>query len=331
MHFALKGVPGLHEKYDVEITAVDNNKTANNVYAFNIHKEPQCKNVESLPAKWFRNDNYDLLVMSPPCQPFSRLGKQSKEQDLRCEALLYIINTFKLSGDPIPHILVENVEGFENSTPRKLLVDVLLDRGFEVQEFLLTPFQFGIPNSRPRYYLLARKTQNEKQGILLSLQLRPVKHFGEDRTSISKDIRFAFENQYHPCNPHCDEFHPTVKCLSEFLQDGRSDDKYLVNPTLVPKFHVCSPEKYESSCFTKGYPRHFGKSGSVLKEHDCGSGVISYKYFTEFQICRLLGFPPSFGFPEDIQLKKRYALLGNSLCVPIVTHLLGLLLSNGNG
>jgi tRNA (cytosine38-C5)-methyltransferase len=37
------------------------------------------------------------------------------------------------------------------------LVDTLKKLGYNVLELLLTPLQFGIPNSRLRYYLLAKK------------------------------------------------------------------------------------------------------------------------------------------------------------------------------
>jgi tRNA (cytosine38-C5)-methyltransferase len=36
------------------------------------------------------------------------------------------------------------------------LLDALNEIGYHTVEFLLTPLQYGIPNSRLRYYLLAR-------------------------------------------------------------------------------------------------------------------------------------------------------------------------------
>ena len=328
MHFALNRVSELLGNYHFEVTAADNNVIANKVYYHNFLQHPLCKNVESLHAKSFDRESYSVLLMSPPCQPFSRLGKQNREEDFRCEALLYVIDCLKLSANPISYILLENVEGFETSTPRNLLVEVLLARGFEVQEFLLTPFQFGIPNSRPRYYLLARRTNDATDGYLYQLQNKPVDYFGECR-NVSCDIKFSFTDQYHPCNPNCDQYHPSVQPLSVFLQKPITN-QYLVDPSSIHKYHVCSGDRYESSCFTKGYPRHFGKSGSIVQELERESGISTYRFFTEFEIASLLGFPTSFSFPEDVSLKKRYALLGNSLCVPIVTQLLKLLLADLN-
>jgi tRNA (cytosine38-C5)-methyltransferase len=57
----------------------------------------------------------------------------------------------------IRYILLENVVGFEKSVARDELVQILEENLFQVQEFHLTPSQFHIPNSRSRYYLLAKK------------------------------------------------------------------------------------------------------------------------------------------------------------------------------
>lgn len=59
--------------------------------------------------------------------------------------------------NPPNYILLENVKGFEESDSRDILVSTLTESGYEFQEMLITPLQIGIPNSRMRYYCLARK------------------------------------------------------------------------------------------------------------------------------------------------------------------------------
>ncbi|KAF9437339.1 tRNA (cytosine-5-)-methyltransferase [Entomortierella beljakovae] len=61
-------------------------------------------------------------------------------------------------NNPPNYILLENVKGFEESDSRDILVESLTGAGYEYQELLITPLQLGIPNSRMRYYCLARKT-----------------------------------------------------------------------------------------------------------------------------------------------------------------------------
>ena len=56
----------------------------------------------------------------------------------------------------ISYILVENVKGFEDSTTRDVFIETLQKCDYIYQEFLLTPLQFSIPNSRLRYYCIAK-------------------------------------------------------------------------------------------------------------------------------------------------------------------------------
>ena len=54
------------------------------------------------------------------------------------------------------YLLVENVVGFEVSETHSQLMACLTQCGYTAQQFMLTPLQFGIPNCRLRYYLIAR-------------------------------------------------------------------------------------------------------------------------------------------------------------------------------
>lgn len=116
--------------------------------------------------------------MSPPCQPFTRQGCQRDDGDARTQPLLHLIDNVLAGVDGLRYILLENVRGspvsrspcrvemtlhhhivsgFERSKTRKLLVDKLKALGFSIKEFLISPTQIGVPNSRLRYYLLAKK------------------------------------------------------------------------------------------------------------------------------------------------------------------------------
>lgn len=94
--------------------------------------------------------------MSPPCQPFTRNGLQKDQTDPRTDSFKYFLSILKNLTN-VNYILLENVKGFEVSGMRNIFVKTLRECGFFFQEFLLTPTQFGIPNSRLRYYCLARR------------------------------------------------------------------------------------------------------------------------------------------------------------------------------
>lgn len=93
--------------------------------------------------------------MSPPCQPFTRNGLQNDVNDPRTDSFQHVLNL--LQSLNIEHILIENVKGFEVSKMREQLVDMLGQCNYIFQEFILSPHQIGVPNSRHRYYCLAKK------------------------------------------------------------------------------------------------------------------------------------------------------------------------------
>lgn len=77
--------------------------------------------------------------------------------DERTKPLLHIIENIIPESRSLKYVLVENVKGFECSLARDQLVSALSRSDFVYREFLLSPEQFGICNSRLRYYLLAKK------------------------------------------------------------------------------------------------------------------------------------------------------------------------------
>jgi len=61
----------------------------------------------------------------------------------------------KLKKKP-KYILMENVKGFDSDIAREKFTAMLKNTKYHYQEFFLSPIQFGIPNSRLRYFLIAR-------------------------------------------------------------------------------------------------------------------------------------------------------------------------------
>ena len=92
--------------------------------------------------------------MSPPCQPYTR-QHPATENDPRSNALLHLIKSITKLKNPPRYLALENVIGFEESPACKTLLDTLEGMGYNFRQFALSPTQFGVPNERPRYYLLA--------------------------------------------------------------------------------------------------------------------------------------------------------------------------------
>ena len=142
------------------VLSIDINTSANEVYRFNFpHTNQQARNIESLSIEEVNKLKPTAILMSPPCQPFTRVGNKLDVKDPRCRAFLHLVDILP-QLQTVNYILMENVVGFECSEMRRLFIEALKSNGMWFREFLLSPDSLGIPNSRTRYYLLARKTTN---------------------------------------------------------------------------------------------------------------------------------------------------------------------------
>ncbi len=97
----------------------------------------------------------DLLAGGVPCPPFSIAGKQSgamDERDLFPEALRLI-----REARPVA-VLLENVPGFaarKFDAYRSALIERLSRQGYTVDWRILNASEFGVPQLRPRFLLVA--------------------------------------------------------------------------------------------------------------------------------------------------------------------------------
>lgn len=97
----------------------------------------------------------DLLAGGVPCPPFSVAGKQlgaDDERDLFPEAL-------RLVSEAQPAaVMLENVKGLASarfSTYRQSILDELESMGYQADWKLLLSSEFGVPQLRPRFILVA--------------------------------------------------------------------------------------------------------------------------------------------------------------------------------
>ena len=131
-------------KSEVHFTAIDNNCNANAVYKanfMNLSSETRVLegNIESFDVERLLASSVDgceILTLSPPCQPYTRKGKNRGEKDARSTALARIIDIFEDAGEEkeesvgtrtaLPkRILLENVVGFELGTERERFIEAL--------------------------------------------------------------------------------------------------------------------------------------------------------------------------------------------------------------
>uniref|UniRef100_A0A674MHG1 tRNA (cytosine(38)-C(5))-methyltransferase n=1 Tax=Takifugu rubripes TaxID=31033 RepID=A0A674MHG1_TAKRU len=364
------GIGGMHYaliesnlSYQV-VAAVDINTTANQVYTHNFPNTALLnKTIEGITLEEFNKLSFDMILMSPPCQPFTRIGLQRDLDDPRTKSFLHIVDLLpRLSKAPL-YILLENVKGFEKSAAREYLVKTLRECQYTVQEMMVSPTHVGIPNSRLRYYLMAKRSAQQKVRIQEKISA-PSTGPAEDAPPAPHICPPQDKSHTCPCSTQLkatlevqkkqiQNSDLSVQQIQAFLepQEDVHEPQHLLPPKTLLRYaqllDIVRPSCRRSVCFTKGYRKYVEGTGSVLQccldtsvedvfpsldqcsEEEKVQKLLDLKlrYFTPREVANLMGFPQSFTFPESVSTKQQYRLLGNSLNVVVVAKLLQLLVT----
>ncbi|NP_001079673.2 tRNA (cytosine(38)-C(5))-methyltransferase [Xenopus laevis] len=284
------------------VAAVDVNTNANKVYKYNFPHTPLWpKTIEGITLKELDALSFDMILMSPPCQPFTRIGLQGDISDPRAKSFLYVLDILPRLKKLPAYILLENVKGFESSEAREALIGTLQKCGYVYQEFLLSPTCLGIPNSRLRYFLIA-KLQTEPFAFPISntiLEEFPSQHSidpGRRRViHCSENNPQAGADQKNPSCPFSGTDHgpektflykletaqelerkqgqdndASVRMLQDFLETSVEEmSQYFLPPKSLLRYalilDIVRPTCRRSTCFTKGYGHYVEGTGSVLQ------------------------------------------------------------------
>ena len=137
------------------VAAVDQNRRALSAYAANFaHPTCPCL-VESIPDRTWQGWNADLWWMSPPCQPFTGRGTHRDLDDARTRGLVAVFARVAALRPRV--VALENVLGFVGSRAHQIARDALDRAGYTTRETKVCPSELGLPNRRPRFYLLASR------------------------------------------------------------------------------------------------------------------------------------------------------------------------------
>ncbi|KMZ70077.1 DNA (cytosine-5-)-methyltransferase [Zostera marina] len=320
------------------VEAFDINDRANDVYQHNFGHRPSQGNIQSLTSLELDKYRADVWLMSPPCQPYTRQGLQKHSADARASSFIKIIELIPHMLHPPVILFVENVVGFETSDTHTQLMKILADNRFTTQEFILSPSQFGVPYSRPRYFCLAKREPLSFKNSSINSQLlwTPVPFLVH--ISINQDHK-SYETTEGECQPINDFLQSTNVFVQkhENKEENNSDsglsDDFGVPFNLINRWgsamDVVFPSSKRCCCFTKSYYRYVKGTGSFLATNQPGNRSetpslkeLGLRYFTPREVANLHSFPSDFKFPPHVSLRQMYAMLGNSLSVAVVAPLL---------
>ncbi|PIA16261.1 S-adenosyl-L-methionine-dependent methyltransferase [Coemansia reversa NRRL 1564] len=361
------GIGGLH--YGIQESGIsyrmamafDMNENANDVYEYSFGQRPNNKAIDYLTIQDIDRHKADCWLLSPPCQPYTRGGNYGDNDDPRARGLMHILDLLPQLQHRPSYILLENVMNFETSQSRNLLIKVLGKLGFKFYECLLSPIQFGIPNNRLRYFLIARLR-------------RPDPCILENKSNCQVGL-----NTTHICSEHTMWLSENIKLTENYLSQGKEviytewpfgpavktiTVKEIIQRPLYSyvdtnqntvltlqvsasdilrrrrlEFDIVQPSSTQTSTFTKAYgSKHLIGSGSLLQTQQMDiteNGFnapekllnLGLRFFSPKEVARLHHFPEkdfkhTLKFPSRITQRQQLQLLGNSLNVHVVAQLL---------
>ncbi|CAL9132097.1 unnamed protein product [Musa textilis] len=347
------------------VEAFDINNIANDVYEHNFGHRPFQGNIQILTPLDLDKYEAHAWLLSPPCQPYTRQGLQKDSADARALSFIKILENMPHMMQPPLMLFVENVVGFETSNTHKHMMEVLAGIGFVTQEYILSPLQFGVPYSRPRYFCLAkRKPLSFRNPSCNNLILWTPSPFMPSKNNQSTDGSDGNDGNQEEFNSSCEPIinflethfltgnqqeYTTFRFGTEVVSSTADDDgggtyknawdMYSVAPSLIERWgnamDIVFPESRRCCCFTKSYYRYVKGTGSLLATSgDINSRLeapslieLGLRFFTPREVANLHSFPAEFHFPSHTSLRQRYALLGNSMSVAVVAPLLQYLFS----
>lgn len=143
---------------------LDSNPCCRNTYQNNNHIPYLNVNIINETADGFReefpiiNDNNELLMVGcAPCQPFSMLNSKNPDDHVSVN----LLNEFgRLVQEILPaHILVENVAsiGKRGQLVLNQFIEMLVREGYEYDAKVINAKDYGVPQNRRRYILIASR------------------------------------------------------------------------------------------------------------------------------------------------------------------------------
>lgn len=225
---------------------------------------------------------HDILCAGFPCQPFSHIGKREGFKHPTQGTMFHEI--VRIASERRPRVLfLENVPGLvnhDNGNTLKVILETLDDLGYKCYHKVLNASDFGVPQNRKRFYLVAFSGDEEfsfPEPPMIKADIGSCLESNVDGYSISKHLQKAYLFK---------------------KDDGR--------PILIDR-NTSGPMK----TLVSSYHKIQRLTGTFVKDGETGIRLL-----TANECKRAMGFPESFVFP--VSRTQMYRQMGNSVVITVI-------------
>lgn len=291
--------------------------------------------------------DYDVLIAGFPCQAFSIAGRKEGFKDKTRGSLFFDIADILDRTRP-KAFLLENVEGLlrhkKGQTFRVILETLVVDLQYKLigvekslireypiynpSDFLLNSRYFGVPQNRPRIYLMG--FDSRKYGDLLDelpTRILPKKRSGRPiYGDLNKLLEYGAESAYYLSEGYL----RTLKRHRERHEaKGHGFGYIVVNATNIKKpvsnailaiggsgkerNLVWDPQKNVAGMYASGKKTPLNGEGiRVMTPREWGKlqGFVGYAFIKNGR--------DGFSFPEGVSKAQQYIQFGNSVTIPVI-------------
>ncbi|KAF8926942.1 tRNA (cytosine-5-)-methyltransferase, partial [Dissophora ornata] len=285
--------------------------------------------LESFDMNQQANDTYKLSFGKSPVSPYTRGGKLLDDQDNRAKPLLHLLDQLEKMTTPPTYLFLENVKNFETSRSRERMVKLLHKMGYVFRECLLAPHNFGVPNDRLRYFLMAKLRSSFEDPILRTSSPTTAVKSGDSLELFDPENEIIYttwpfpafvEDPKRPIKQHPFKL-PELRYFLDHNETQKKDcllPRQLILERPNFRFDILRPESDRSSCFTKAYGSHHVASGGGLLqtlkmdqvEHDFEDSEsiaeLGLRFFSPTEVARLHVFP----LKDQRELEDAFEIIG---------------------
>ena len=298
---------------------------------------------------------YDVLLAGFPCQTFSRVGLQEGFDNEEKGKIFFHISEIIKKSRPCAFFLenVDRLVSHDNGDTFKTIIEELVKNlGYHVigvtnnedgtlvynpKSFIRNSRDFGVPQNRPRTYIIGFDTERFSQEKLASLPTElPVKR----ETPIYVDLNSVLEHnvsaKYYMASGYYDTL---IKHRERQEKKGYGFGYRIVNESGIehPVANTLLATGGSGKERNLIYDPQEGIAGQVLKGKKTPLNDKGIRVMTPSEWGKLQGFinygfidengNDTFSFPKDMPDSQKYKQFGNSVTIPVIEEMAKFMLS----
>ncbi len=349
------GIGGIRRGFEltnntINVLSAENDKFACQTYE-HLYKENPFNDITTNEFKdLIKTVDYDILLAGFPCQSFSAVGKKEGFKDILRGTIFFHIAEILENTRP-KAFLLENVEGLlthDKGKTFKIILNTLINEldyyivgiqptlikdefYFEKTDFLLNAKNFGLPQNRPRVYLVGfdKKRYGEKLKNINFKKL-PQKR---GKKPIYKDLNDVLEMNENEKYYLSEGYVETLKKHKKNQGKKGNGFGYVVvnrkgikNPISNALLATGGSGKERNLV----YDPQKGIAGKQVPNKKTPLNNEGIRNMTPREWAKLQGFLgyafvedniENFSFPKQISNTQKYKQLGNSVAIPVIEEI----------